>query len=195
MALLPDVQQMQQIENECLAIYDKKEISDAPSIVLRLMELPGLPMHCPYHHFLIPAALLTSAALRNGKTREALSSGLEKIKERAGTVPGGSCGQFGCCGAAVGVGIFTSVWQGTTPMSKSGWAAGNEMTARCLSAIATVEGPRCCKRVSFLTVNAAVKAAKELLGLDLGEERAFVCPFHAENRECRGKACPFFPKG
>lgn len=192
MALLPDKDHMEKIEKECLRLFDAGEMIPAVDLTNRLMQLEGLPMHCPYHHFLVPAALLTSAHMYQGSTREKLEKDLGKASERAGSIQGGICGNYGCCGAAVGAGIFASIWQGTTPLSKSGWAACNEMTARALSAIAGVEGPRCCKRVSFLSVLSAVTGARELLGVELGESRIPTCSFSANSRECRKDACPFY---
>ena len=194
MAMLPDAVHMDIIESACLSAFDAGEKKTALELCESIMDMPGLPMHCPYHHYLIPAVLLTAACMAQGEDRSVLEKQLKTARERAGSIPGGYCGQFGCCGAAVGAGIFACVRQKTTPLSKSGWAAGNEMTARCLKAIASVEGPRCCKRVSYLTLSAAIPAAKELLGIDLGEMPALVCHHHAQSRECRGTECPFFPK-
>lgn len=192
MALLPDTGHMDQIEARCLELLDAGEVLDAVEIANRLMALPDLPMHCPYHHFLVPAALLTAARMKTDFDSFALTGQLKLARERAGILPGGMCGQFGSCGAALGAGIFAAVWLGTTPLSKNGWAAANEFTARCLSAVASVEGPRCCKRVTYLAIRAAIPAAKELLALDLGNAADVHCTYHAHNRECRGAACPFF---
>lgn len=192
MALLPDMEQMNQIEERCLELMAAGEPLGAVQVAEQLWALPGLPMHYPYHHFLLPAALLTAARLRNGGTAAQLEKDLKLAKERAGSVPGGACGQYGCCGAAVGAGIFAAVWQGTSPLSKDGWAAGNKLTARCLAEVATVEGPRCCKRSAFLTLRAAIPAARELLGVDLGEFPPVRCTYHHQNRDCRKEACPFF---
>lgn len=192
MPLLPDMSQMEQIEARCLELMAQGNPLSAVETAEQLMALPGLPMHCPYHHFLLPAALLTAARLRTGGTVEQLEKDLKTAKERAGSVPGGFCGQYGCCGAAIGAGIFASVWQGTSPLSKHGWADGNRLTARCLEEIATVEGPRCCKRVTYLALRAAIPAIRELLGVDLGEFPQVRCVYHENNRECRKEACPFF---
>lgn len=192
MALFPDTEQMNQIEARCLELMEAGERLGAVAVAEQLMALPGLPMHCPYHHFLMPAALLTAARMSAGGTVEELARDLKLAKERAGTVPGGMCGQCGCCGAAIGAGIFASVWQGTTPLSRDGWAAGNRLTARCLEEIASVEGPRCCKRVTYLTLRAVIPAARELLGVELGDFPQVRCAYHAHNRECRGAECPFF---
>lgn len=193
--MLPNPAQAAALEKRCLALYDAGEPLSAVAIADDLMSLPDFAMHTPDHHVLVPCALLTAAHLRAGKGREALAADLKKAAERAAIVPGGTCGNYGCCGAAVGGGIFAAVWNKTSPMSKAGWAAGNAMTARCLEAIASVEGPRCCKRVTYLAVTAVMVASKELLGLDLGEVPTVTCAHFAKNRECRGTACPFFPAG
>ena len=189
---LPDTQQMKQIEACCLELMEAGKPLGVVEVADTLMALPDLPMHCPYHHFLVLAALLTAARLRSGGTSEQLVTDLKKAMERAGEIPGGICGNYGCCGAAVGAGIFAAVWMRTTPLSKSGWATANAVTARCLAEIAAVEGPRCCKRVTYLTLRAAIPAARELLELDLGTFPELRCAYHAQNRECRGRACPFF---
>lgn len=194
MAMLPDAEHMDIIEKACLSAFEAKVPVTALELCERILDDPALPMHCPYHHFLIPAVLTTVACIARNETAETLTKLLKTVRERAGAVPGGTCGQYGCCGAAIGTGIFASVWQKTTPLSKTGWAAGNELTARCLSAIASVEGPRCCKRVTYLTLRTAVPAVKELLGMDLGELPDPACHYYSKSRECRGTACPFFPK-
>lgn len=194
MPALPDSDQMAQIEAACLAAYDAGQPRSAIELAEHLMTLPDLPMHFPYHHFLVPAALLTAACLSTGADRSRLEDLLKRARERAGTIPGGYCGQFGTCGAAVGVGVFASLWLKTTPMSKTGWAAVNAMTARALASIATVEGPRCCKRVTYLALHAACPAAKELLGVDVGPNaEGLKCQHFTRSRECRKTSCPFFP--
>lgn len=194
MAMLPDAGHMDVIEKACLSAFEAGERQTALALCERIMDDPSLPMHSPYHHFLIPAVLATTACMIQNESEERLVALLKTVRERAGTVPGGYCGQFGCCGAAIGAGIFACAWQKTTPLSKSGWAAGNEITARCLSAIASVEGPRCCKRVTYLTLSAAISALKERLELDLGDIPEHTCHHYTQSRECRSAACPFFPR-
>lgn len=191
--MLPDPERSARLISRCLEMYDAGRPAAPADIACGLMDLPEIPMHSPDHHVIVPLALLTAAHMRAGRGRGALCADLDKAAKRAGDIPGGLCGNYGCCGAAVGGGIFASVWNGTTPVSRTGWSAANEMTARCLAAVAGVEGPRCCKRVVCLSVNAAAQAAPELLGLDLGGARSVVCRHLSRNRECRGGACPFFP--
>ena len=192
--MLPDPSRSAQLIARCLELYDAGTTLTPAGTACELMDLPELPMHCPDHHVLVPLALLTAAHIRAGRGRGALESDLNTAAKRAGEIPGGLCGNYGCCGAAIGAGVFASVWQKTTPTSKSGWSAANAMTARCLAAVASVEGPRCCKRVVCLSANAAAEAAPELLGLDLGGAQDIVCHYFSHNRECRGAFCPFFPE-
>lgn len=66
-----------------------------------------IPMHGPEHHYLIVAALL--AAYKNSGGRLDLAESLLEARRRSRKVPGGICGFWGCCGAAVGSGIFISL--------------------------------------------------------------------------------------
>lgn len=193
MPLLPDKSHLKLIEDECLRLFESGEKIGAIELADALMKLDGLPVHCPYHHFLVPAAILTSAHMYACSNIESLAADLRKAGARSGDIPGGICGLCGNCGAATGAGIFASIWQKTTSMSKSGWAVCNELTARSLSEIASVEGPRCCKRVSYLSLRAAVPAINELLDVYVGEATEIKCSFHTKSRECRKGACPFYP--
>lgn len=162
------------------------------AIAERLMDEPGVAMHCPDHHFIVPAALLTAARMAQGAGPEQLEKDLSLAAERAAKVPGGMCGFQGCCGAAIGCGIYASVLLGANPKKQQGWATANRFTAACLAHVASVEGPRCCKRVTYLALERACALSGELLGVALPAEKA-VCSRFALNRECRGEACPFYP--
>jgi len=193
MALLPEKEHMQKIEQECINAFELGEKISAIELAGRVMRLEGMPMHCPYHHYLVPAVLLTTAHINEESDKEQFLKDLKTAAERAGSIPGGICGNNGCCGAAVGVGIFASIWQGTSPHAKSGWAACNQMTANALTTIASVEGPRCCKRVTFFSVLSAVESAEKILNVDLGQIREVKCSFFQNSRECKKEKCPFYP--
>ena len=106
MPMLPDPAHMDIIDEACISAFEAEDAVGVFSLCENIMDDPKLPMHCPYHHYLIPAVLLTVAGKISGETAEMLQKRLKTARERAGTVPGGCCGQFGCCGAAVGAGIF-----------------------------------------------------------------------------------------
>ena len=47
----------------CMETRRAEESMSVTRMLTRLMDLEGLPMHCPYHHFIVPAALLTQSAV------------------------------------------------------------------------------------------------------------------------------------
>jgi len=159
------------------------------AIMQHIMEQPQVHMHGPEHHVLVGAALL--AAYRNCGGDMHLAAGLEEMLRRGGQVPGGICGLWGCCGAAVSAGIAVSIITGSTPLKREEWRLSNRMTARALYAIAEAGGPRCCKRDGFLAVREAVAFISENLGVELELPRRIVCGFSPLNKECLGAACPF----
>ena len=70
------------------------------------------------------------------------------------------------------------------------WGLSNQMTARALESIGKVGGPRCCKRDSWLAVQAAVDFVREHLGVEM-QHSVPVCSYSARNSQCIGKRCPF----
>ena len=125
----------------CLNFFD----SEKPAAPLEMLECiwqdSGIAMHCPEHHYLLPAVLLTSVRRQLGDERQLLEQDLAVALERADNVLGGFCGNYGACGAAVGCGIFLSILTGTSPHSVQNWAQVNLITAEALTAIAGVDGP------------------------------------------------------
>ncbi len=179
----------------CLGVYDKGGKITVEELLERMMDHPEVPIHYPYHHFIMPAALLTLAAMEQGETREALAEMLDTAKARSLQVPGGFCGNCGACGAGVGAGIFMSVYTQTTPVSGMTWQWCNELTGLCLQKIASVAGPRCCKRTSFLSVEASLPYINEKLGLHLQKSPVVTCKYYERNKECRHGECPYYPLG
>ena len=77
---------------------------DPIEIMRKLMEDPYIYMHGPEHHIMAGAALL--AAYYNCGGQIDLKEALEEMRSRGSKYPGGACGMWGCCGAAVSTGIF-----------------------------------------------------------------------------------------
>ncbi len=158
-----------------------------------MMALPSVPMHGPVHHYIVPAALLTCAAKINGLDAGKLKQQLHLSMERAEKVLPGFCGFWGCCGSAVGCGIFASVLLEVSPMQEHNWAVINAFTSKCLSRVASVDGPRCCKRVTYLSLLEAIRQAPSMLGVDFGLSERPACRRFNDNKECKKEICPFFP--
>ena len=170
----------------CLA-YEGR---DPMPLLLQLMDQPWCHMHGPEHHVMVGAALLT--AYRNAGGALDLPVALAEMLRRGRQVPGGACGFWGACGAGVSVGMFVSIATAATPLSAESWGLANTMTSRALGAIGAVGGPRCCKRDSFLAVQAAAAFCREKLGVAMDCSTP-TCPHSHRNTQCLEAKCPFHP--
>jgi hypothetical protein len=175
------------IERACLA----SDSTDPVALATGLMRHPSLKLHGPEHHLLVPAVLLTAWANARGEGA-AKPRLLAEAKRRAASVPGGSCGFQGACGAGVGVGIFASIASGATPLAKASWGVANRATGRALTVIGQLGGPRCCKRTSWLALLTGIRVAGQSLGVTL-TVRGPACEWSEVNAECLGDPCPFHP--
>lgn len=144
----------------------------------------------PEHHSLVGAVLLT--AYKNAGGSLDLSSALVELKTRSLQVPGGTCGFWGCCGAAVSAGQFYSIISGSTPMKQDEWAQTARLTSRIIGRLADIGGPRCCKRTGFVAIEETVAYVAETLGIQMELPERIQCTFMASNAECRGTDCPYF---
>ena len=165
---------------------------DPVRIIEKMMAQPFCHMHGPEHHVMVGAALLT--AYKNTGGDIDLKSTLTEMMNRGRSVPGGACGFWGACGAAVSAGIFVSIATGATPLTADSWGLANQTTARALAAIGTIGGPRCCKRDSYLAIRETVPFIAEKTGvrMELGE---IVCRRSSLNSQCIGRRCPFSSTG
>ncbi|MDV0446605.1 hypothetical protein MsAg5_04510 [Methanosarcinaceae archaeon Ag5] len=174
-----------------ITYYAQNSLSKNPiNISIEMMKSPSINMHGPEHHFLVPAALLT--AYKNAGADIDLNESLAAAKQRAKNVPGGICGMWGSCGAAIGTGIFVSVATKATPLSEKEWRLANLMTSKSLNDISENGGPRCCKRDSWLAILQAIDFADEHLGVRMEKPERIQCEFHAENKNCRQEKCLFY---
>lgn len=181
-----------EMKEVCLE-YFKEGGADLFELADRCMDIEGLPIHCPPHHFMIPAVLLTVCHRLSDSPLSCLEEDLEEAVSRAHNVLGGFCGLYGACGAAVGVGIFMSIFTQTGPCSGETWAWTNRAAAEALLNIAEYDGPRCCKRNSYLALLSACDTIHKYLELDVAKNENIQCRYFQMNPECKGKECPFFP--
>ena len=176
--------------DELLTLCLTYEGRDPMALLLQLMAQPWCHMHGPEHHVMVGAALLT--AYHNAGGAIDLPAALGEMLRRGRQVPGGACGFWGACGAGVSTGIFVSIATAATPLSAESWGLANAMTSRALAAIGSHGGPRCCKRDSFLAVQAAVSFCREHLGVEM-ECTTPTCPHSHRNAQCLRENCPFHP--
>jgi len=145
-------------------ILAQSKSTNPAEMMEQVMAHPSVPMHGPEHHIIVPAVII--AAIRNAGY-PVPEGAIDKALERASKVPGGWCGLYGDCGAAVGIGIAVSVLTNATPLTgkERGLALG--ATALALSKLLD-DQPRCCKRSSRIAVEAAVNYLEDKLGIKLG---------------------------
>ena len=140
----------QLITEKCLQFY-REGRRDIFGMQQEVMDLPEIPMHYPYHHYIVPAvvaALLTMTWQRN--------------------------------------------YTNSSPVSKDNWAACNRATADALHRISEIEGPRCCKRVSFQALYSAAESMKEKLQIEVEVDDNVTCHYSHRNLDCKRTECPFF---
>lgn len=182
----------QEMNDICLDYFKRDEVKNAWELAEELMDIEGLPMHCPPHHFLMPAVLLTVLGKQQGISEEQLQKQLKEACKRSKNVLGGFCGFYGSCGAAVGTGIFMSVYTKSSPGSGQTWSWCNETTGRALLKIASVEGPKCCKRNTYLALESVHESIREHLGEELAQPERVVCKYYPQNKECKREKCPYY---
>ena len=170
----------------------KKETSKNPiEIIEKMMSMSFCHMHGPEHHVMVGAALLT--AYKNAGGNINLDEALTEIMNRGKTVPGGSCGFWGACGAGISTGMFVSIISNSTPLSNEPFAMSHKMTSKSLAEIGKIGGPRCCKRDSYISILSAVEFVKENFGIEM-EIHQIICTRSQQNNQCIGIRCPFFDK-
>lgn len=151
----------------------------------------------PEHHTLVGAAIISAYANAGGKMPQGepldKEAALAELRKRSLQVPGGTCGFWGTCGAAVSSGQAMSIITGSTPMKQEPWALCQKLTSIALGNMAEIGGPRCCKRMGYISVLAAAPFINQELGSAMTLPDEVTCTFFQRNAECRKKDCPFFP--
>lgn len=170
---------------------EKKDVVD---IVEDLFNINWVHMHGPEHHFLVAAALLTAYSnMGYGDKNWNLKKALQEARIRSNVIPGGVCGFWGCCGAALSVGIFAGIIAKVSPLSTEERGNANLLTSKILEKISKLGGPRCCKRETYISVLEAIDFVNTIWNIDLGKPREIHCNFHQKNNQCIGRNCPFNP--
>jgi len=165
--------------------------TDPMKIALLLMKHPAIQMHGPEHHYLVSSVLL--AALRNLGRFKIDDSAFDKAISRGKRVLFGSCGLWGVCGSAAGVGIAVSIATKATMMSDKERSLSMQATSEALSDIAKIGGPRCCKASTFAAIETAASFFERRFGIKFSSlENPRPCYFKVLNdKECLGDKCPY----
>lgn len=154
------------------------------------MSHPSLPMHGPEHHSIVPAVLVAAAKNAGYAVPD---DAIEKAISRGMKVPGGWCGFYGACGAAIGAGIAISVLTGATPLTGKERSLALEATSLALSDISD-DQPRCCKRSSRKAIKFAVQYMQAKLNIQLKDDNPELCNYSSRNKECSKADCIYYKK-
>lgn len=176
---------------EVLRCLKQEKAKSASELLETMWYLPEVHLFGPEHHFLVACVLLT--AYKNCGGELDLDAALYEAAKRGRAVVGGTCGYWGACGAAIGVGIAVSILCSSSPLNAAVWQLPQRVTAKTLEHIASYPGPRCCKRTCRLAVNAAVPEIERLFGVSIPVSWQS-CDYHTYNKECIREKCPFFGK-
>lgn len=166
--------------------------TDPMKIAILLMKHPAIKMHGHEHHYLVSGALL--AALRNLGKFKIDDSAFDKAISRGKRVLFGSCGLWGVCGAAAGVGIAVSIATKATMMSDKERSLSMQATSEAMMEIAKIGGPRCCKASTFAAIETAARFFEQNFGIKFSSlENPRSCYFKVLNdKECLRDKCPYF---
>ncbi|MBU4586319.1 MAG: methyltransferase domain-containing protein [Proteobacteria bacterium] len=150
---------------------------------------PSIPMHGPEHHAMIPGILL--ACYRNCGGAISSKEILTAIN-RGADVPGGVCGFWGACGAAIGIGIGIATIFSATPLTPGPRQLAQEFSGRILMALAACKGGRCCQRETYIALTETARLSTEMLSVFLRAEAELHCDQYLHNKECIRKQCPLW---
>jgi hypothetical protein len=152
---------------------------------------PSIPMHGPEHHAIIPGIFLACYRNCGGDigTKEILTG-----INRGADVPGGVCGFWGACGAAIGIGIGVSTILAATPLTPGPRQLAQTFSSRILAILAGFKGGRCCQRETYIALTEAAKLSAELLSIPLQANAVLHCDQYLHNKECIRKQCPLWAK-
>ncbi len=173
------------IRHICLQSREK----DLLRLLLTIRSHPSVPMHGPEHHAMIPGVIL--AALRNNGGRVDAEDILAGI-DRGAKVPGGACGFWGSCGAAIGAGIAVSIFLDATPLTPHPRQKAQAFTADILASIAEIKGGRCCQRETWLALNRTAELSEQYFGIPLQAKTELHCNQYQTNKECIRRRCPLW---
>lgn len=170
-------------------ICTEAAIEDMVTLMKKIRSKPAIAMHGPEHHAMVPGIIVSSYRARGGKVGK---KDILTAIERGSKVPGGVCGFWGSCGAAMGAGIAFSVILEATPLTPKNRQLAQGVTAKILERISSYQAGRCCQRETLLALQEAARLSVDILPVSLLASDSLHCSQYQGNRECIRKACPFW---
>ncbi len=162
--------------------------NDAVLIAEQIMMDPLVRIHGPEHHFISAAAVI--AAYCNKYHPDDKYKMLQMAKSRTLRIPVGMCALYGTCGAMMGAGAAASIILTAHPFDKDSLKTVNTVTAEIQKEISGYDGIRCCKRVTWASVNACIDVLNSVDNIDLPKS-VIACSFSRMNSDCIYEMCPY----
>ncbi len=150
---------------------------------------PGINLHGPEHHAMVPGIILATYRNLGGQVNR---SDILKAVNQGSRVPGGTCGLWGACGAAIGVGIGFSILLQSTPLQGKARQQVMQACSRILAGLGEIPAPRCCQRETWLALKEASRLSERFLPLALQADFTLKCRQYEINRECVRRQCPLW---
>ncbi len=165
------------------------DADDMIDLLNQLRAHPLFPLHGPEHHFTIPGVILAVYKNLGGAvTDEEILSAIDKGK----SVPGGVCGFWGICGAAIAVGIAFGVILKSSPLAPKPRQQLQQITQGVIKKLSEYEAARCCQREAWTALLVAADLSEKYLPLKLKGEGSLQCRQQGKNKECIRQDCPYF---
>ena len=164
--------------------------TDPIALAVEIMSSPAVKMHGPEHHFIVPAVLMTCMNNKHGDFPD-LKERIDFVRKIATeTVP--TCSyDLRTCGAAIGTGIFLEMLNNHDADTEDEWSLSKNIVSDSLDKIAESGGPRCCKRDTYLALEASIAFLRDKYAIDLPQSQA-KCTFSLRNNSCKREDCNFY---
>lgn len=162
---------------------------DMIDLINQLRRHPAFSIHGPEHHFAVPGVITATYKNLGGDLNE---KDIITAIERGRSVPGGACGFWGTCGAAVGVGIAFGIILKSNPLSPGPRQIVQKVSEAIISRLNRTEAARCCQREVWTALKTAAELSKTYLPVTLKADGDVQCRQQGKNRECIQTDCPYF---
>ncbi|MCL2151410.1 MAG: DUF5714 domain-containing protein [Oscillospiraceae bacterium] len=165
------------------------DLKNPLDIAERLISKCGISGHTP--HPITAAAFLTAVKNVTGYiTDEDVMEGVSRAYE----IPGGWCGYYGACGAAVALGTSFSVLLNATPSSDKERSIANRVTSACLVEVAALGGPYCCVASIRAVLEKGIELSELHLGIKFPERKTSYkkCWTATFQQNCKTEKCRFY---
>jgi MoaA/NifB/PqqE/SkfB family radical SAM enzyme/SAM-dependent methyltransferase len=163
--------------------------TDMITLINTVRSHPAVPLHGPEHHFAIAGVIVATYRNLGGEVTDA---DILTAIDRGKGIPGGTCGFWGGCGAPLGAGIAFGVMLKSTPVTPTERRVVQSLTGTLISDISGIEAARCCQREIWSVLKKIAALSRQILPIPLKAEGDTRCRQMHLNKECPGKACPWF---